>query len=194
MCGQVAPALTKRGFAVLAPDLPLHGERPGDPHTIWSMNDPARAFTLYRRAVIDVRQCIDLARSLPQLDASRVSLVGYSMGSWINSVAGSADERVAAMVLMVGGARELNELLVLLPQYAAIQPQLAIPHFAGRPLLMLNGQSDHIVTPTQARRLFAAAPEPKEQRWFDSGHLLPSSAYGQAADWLAEQTAAIAVK
>src|SRR5438552_360294 len=28
---QVAPALTRQGFAVLAPDMPLHGERPGEP-------------------------------------------------------------------------------------------------------------------------------------------------------------------
>ncbi|HEX8911153.1 MAG TPA: hypothetical protein VF796_02255, partial [Humisphaera sp.] len=29
VAAQVAPALTKRGFAVLCPDLPRHGERPG---------------------------------------------------------------------------------------------------------------------------------------------------------------------
>src|SRR5215210_4665815 len=30
--GQVAPALAKQGFAVLAPDMPMHGERPGRAH------------------------------------------------------------------------------------------------------------------------------------------------------------------
>jgi len=29
VCGQLAPALIRQGFAVLAPDMPVHGERPG---------------------------------------------------------------------------------------------------------------------------------------------------------------------
>src|SRR5688572_10651326 len=32
---QVGPALVKQGFAVLAPDMPLHGERPGEPRGVF---------------------------------------------------------------------------------------------------------------------------------------------------------------
>jgi dienelactone hydrolase len=185
VCGQVAPALTRRGVAVIAPDLPLHGERPGDPHTIFNLKDPFKAFKLYREAVIDVRQCIDLAAERPELDTSNVTLVGYSMGSWINSVAGPCDERVKQMVLMVGGARDVPPAAAIIPQLAAIQPQLAIAHFA-RPLLMLNGQQDHTVTPTMAKTLYAAAHDPKEQIWYPSGHHLPNDAYEKAASWIDE--------
>src|SRR5688572_17159162 len=188
VCGQVAPALTRRGFAVLAPDMPLHGERPGEPREIFDAGSPLRTFELYRRAVTDVRQCIDAAEALPQLDASRVVLAGYSMGSWIHAMVGAADARVAAMVLMVGGAHEVpREASALLPQLAAMQPDLAIAHFVGRPLLMLNAKHDSTVTPAMGRRLFSAAAEPKEQRWYDSGHLLPESAYDDAAEWIAAQ-------
>jgi fermentation-respiration switch protein FrsA (DUF1100 family) len=183
--GQVAPALVKRGFAVLAPDMPLHGERPGDPNTVFQMSDPLRTFRIYRQAVNDIRQCIDLAEKRSDLDLSRgVILAGYSMGSWINSVAGPADARVHAMVLMVGGATDLGGASLLIPQLAAVDPLLAIAHFQTRPLLMLSGKHDPVVTPEMARRLYRAAPEPKQQTWYDSGHLLPTQAYDDAAKWI----------
>src|SRR5688572_19087759 len=44
VCGQLAPALIRRGFAVLAPDMPLHGERPGEAREIFDPADPIRTF------------------------------------------------------------------------------------------------------------------------------------------------------
>ena len=46
-------------------------------------------------------------------------VVGYSMGSWVTAVAGPADARVKARVLMVGGATELPPAALLIPQAAA---------------------------------------------------------------------------
>ena len=50
---------------------------------------------------------------------------------------------------------------------------------------MLNGKRDPTMTPEMGKRLFAAAVDPKEQRWYDSGHLLPTKAYEDAARWVA---------
>ncbi|MEA2734718.1 MAG: uncharacterized protein QOE14_1169, partial [Humisphaera sp.] len=72
-----------------------------------------------------------------------------------------------------------------LPQLAAADPLTALPQFAGRPLLMLNGRQDPIVTPEMAKRLFEAAAEPKWQKWYNSGHRLPDKAYRDAAEWIA---------
>lgn len=185
VCAQVAPALVDRGFAVLAADMPRHGERPGDPRTVLDRSNPVQAFELMKQAVVDVRQLIDLAETRPELDTSRgVVLVGYSMGSWINSLVGPADERVNAMVLMVGGAHNVPPAALLLPQLAASDPRLAIPHFGGRPVLMLSGKRDYVVTPDMTDRLYAAAAEPKELRWYDCGHLLTPEAYAAAAEWV----------
>lgn len=186
VCGQVGPALTRRGFAVLAPDMPLHGERPGDPRELWDSGNLLGTAALYRQAVINIRETIDVAGTLNLLDTTRgVVLVGYSMGSWLNSVAGPADERVRAMVLMVGGATELGRVASILPAVIAVDPRRAIVHFAGRPLLMLNARRDPVVTPEMGKRLFGAAQQPKRQVWYDSGHLLPQRAYEDAADWVA---------
>ena len=72
----------------------------------------------------------------------------------------------------------------VLPQIASADPALAIPNFIGRPLLMLNASFDSTVTPDMGKRLFNAAAEPKEQRWYDSGHRLPAEAYEDAAEWV----------
>src|SRR5437868_5240469 len=108
VCAQVGPALAEKGFAVLAADMPRHGERPGEPRSVLDRSNPLQAFELFKQAVVDVRELIDLAQTRPELDTSGgVVLVGYSMGSWINSVVGPADDRVKAMVLMVGGAQDI---------------------------------------------------------------------------------------
>jgi fermentation-respiration switch protein FrsA (DUF1100 family) len=188
VCGQVAPALLKRGYAVLAGDLPCHGERPGNPLDLIPGGTGHKVFPLYRKAIIDNRQLIDLAGQLPQLDVkSGVTLVGYSLGSWVSSVVGPCDDRVNAMVLMVGGAHEIPPAALKNPEVIAVDPRAAIAHFAGRPLLLLNARNDTIVVPALADRLFAACPEPKKQMWYDGGHLLPAQAYEDAAEWISKQ-------
>jgi dienelactone hydrolase len=187
VCAQVGPALAAKGFAVLAADMPRHGERPGEPRSVLDHSNPVKAFDLFKQAVVDVRELIDLAQTRPELDTSGgVVLVGYSMGSWINSVVGPADDRVKAMVLMVGGAQDVPPAALLLPQLAACDPRLAIAHFAGKPLLMLSARHDNVVSYDMTERLYSAAAEPKELRWYDCGHLLTSDAYQDAADWISK--------
>jgi fermentation-respiration switch protein FrsA (DUF1100 family) len=89
---------------------------------------------------------------------------------------------------MVGGAQDVPPAALLVPQIAATDPRLAIAHFAGRPLLMLAGKRDYVVTPDMVKRLYAAAREPKEIEWYDCGHLLTEDAYEKAADWVAGLT------
>ncbi|HWE02052.1 MAG TPA: alpha/beta hydrolase [Tepidisphaeraceae bacterium] len=188
VCGQVAPALLKHGFAVLAADLPCHGERPGNPLDLIPGSDWQKVFPKYRKAVVDNRQLIDLAETLPQLDVkSGINFVGYSLGSWVSCVVGPCDDRVKAMALMVGGAHNIPESALKIPEMRAVDPRLAIVHFAGRPLLLLNGRNDNLVVASMSERLFAACPEPKKQLWYDSGHLLPAEAYADGADWIAKR-------
>jgi dienelactone hydrolase len=172
---QVGSALATKGFAVMAPDLPCHGERPGEPLQVFAAGR-------LQKAVIDVRQCMDIAESRPEIDSKTgVTLVGYSLGSWVSGVTGGADPRVKALVLMVGGTFDMGVGDRSAP---VMDVRQAIAHYAGRPLLMLNGKMDVLVSPDSSRRLFAAAGEPKKQVWYDSGHLLPASAYQDAAEWI----------
>ncbi|MDB5172114.1 MAG: dipeptidyl aminopeptidase/acylaminoacyl-peptidase-like protein [Phycisphaerales bacterium] len=190
VCGQVAPALAKRGYAVLAADMPCHGERPGNPFDLVDARNFKKSFPLYRKAVIDVHQLMDLAEQRADIDhKAGFVLAGYSMGSWISSVAGPSDDRVRAMVLMVGGAFDIPAESLKIPEIATLDPRLALAHFTGRPLLLLNGKTDNVVAPDLSKRLFAASADPKKQIWYDSGHFLPDQAYEDAAKWIAEGAA-----
>jgi fermentation-respiration switch protein FrsA (DUF1100 family) len=51
---------------------------------------------------------------------------------------------------------------------------------------MIHGRRDRTVTPEQAKRLYAAAKEPKTLLWYDGGHWLPDPMIDRAAEWLAE--------
>jgi dienelactone hydrolase len=192
---QVAPTLTGQGFAVLAPDLPTHGERPGDPRKMFDQRDFKAFVHRCHQAIMDVRQCIDVAESRPELDTRHgVILVGYSMGAIFDSIVGPADPRVKAMCLMVGGTIDFPPIFSMVPQIAALQPQLAISHFAGRPLLMLNATADRVITREMSDRLYTAAPNPKQQIWYDSGHLLPKQAYEECARWVASTWKAVSAE
>ena len=93
------------------------------------------------------------------------------------------------MVLMVGGAHDIPLAAVPFPQIRAADPRTAIAHFAPRPLLLLNGTQDYVVTPDMGKRLFAACDNTcSEQRWYDSGHLLTDKAYDDAAEWVKQVT------
>lgn len=186
-CLGVARSAADSGFAILAPDMPLHGERPGDSLKFTDPTNPLAAAKHYRQAVVDVRQCIDLAEQRADLDVRKgVILVGYSMGSFIDTGVGSVDPRAKAMVLMVGGDMPALGGAVADARRPPSFMQDAIAHFAGRPLLMLNGKTDTLVKPDQAERLFAAAKEPKQQTWYDSGHFLPAKAFEDAGKWIDE--------
>jgi dienelactone hydrolase len=185
ICGLLMAPLARRGFAILALDLPLHGERAGDPRELMEKPDLPRTATVCRQAIIDLRQCIDLAEARKDLDTKHgVTFAGYSLGAIIGAVAGPADDRFKAMLLMAGGVPELPPAFSLLPGLRALSPQLAIPHFGGRPLLMLNGTRDETITRDWADRLFSAAGGWKRRKWYDCGHDLLAEAFDDGAEWL----------
>lgn len=53
--------------------------------------------------VTDVMQGVSYLRSLPQVDSRRIGVLGFSMGSFISSIAGAVDDRVHALLLTGGG-------------------------------------------------------------------------------------------
>jgi fermentation-respiration switch protein FrsA (DUF1100 family) len=64
-------------------------------------------------------------------------------------------------------------------------PIASVKSLTGRPLLMLHGTQDRTIRREQAQRLYDAAAEPRELKWYDSGHALPPAAADDAAAWLA---------
>ena len=108
------------------------------------------------------------------------------MGSFIGVMVAAASEHVRALVLAAGGDLPEGTPFTRLIRTVA-DPLAAVRRLNGRPLLMIHGKRDHTVRPDQATRLFTAAAEPKELRWYDAGHWLPDAATHDAAVWLKAQ-------
>jgi hypothetical protein len=169
----------RRGAAVASIDFPLHGERVSAKLTeqiLGYLAAPADAgpnagalFAEFaRQSVSDVARTIDAVATLPDIDASRVAYVGFSMGAILGSLAVPYDERIRAAVLAVGGAGFGPPPL---------DPTAHVGRFAPRPLLFVNATRDERIPRSAAEAFHAAAGEPKEMLWFDAGHAdLPGAA------------------
>lgn len=148
-------------------------------------HDPAKMAGLWRKAVVDIREAVDVAMGSPVVDGDKgVVLVGYSLGSWMSVIAGAADGRVKALALLVGGATEIPDRLLSVKEFASSDPRVAVAAFAPRPVLLVSGREDRTISEAMADRLFAAAKEPKEHRWYEMGHVLREPALREAADWV----------
>jgi dienelactone hydrolase len=185
MSDVIGVALLRRGIASLAIDLPLHGERDGEVESL-SYRNPFELVQRWRVAISDAQLALRFLAQHPAIDARRLALVGYSLGSFLGVIVAADEPLVRAVVLAAGG-----DLPTRLPFAAIIRtiadPLRSVRKLAGRPLLMINGRFDRTVAAEQAQRLFDIAAEPKELRWYGGGHWPPPVEIEAGAGWLSSQ-------
>lgn len=181
----VGPELTKKGFAVFAIDAKLHGARKQEGE---DPKQPLKLVALIPDTVRDWRQALDWLSKRPDIQPGRIGLMGYSMGAIMGSILAGVDSRVQASCLCVGGD-PIKPMLGLVPANVRSLGELASPsnyigHAAPRPVYLVNGTKDTTITPEAARRLIAAAKQPRVSVWVESGHLLPADAVRKGIDWV----------
>jgi dienelactone hydrolase len=154
--------------------------------------------------IVDLRRAVDLLRARDDVDPDRIAYFGVSYGGTMGGLLAGVEHRIAAFVLRVGdgalvehfGSRKDSggSLPPLSPArrkrwLAAMRPiePLRYVRRATASLLFQSGRQDDVVPPADARRYQAAAPQPKEVRWYDAGHFLPAEADCDAAAWLARR-------
>jgi uncharacterized protein len=96
-----------------------------------------------------------------------------------------ADTRVKSVIIAAGGDLPVSPWTNMVRMIS--DPLRYAAALNGRPLLMLHGRLDRTIAPPQAQRLYDAASQPKELRWYDTGHVLPPAAADDAAGWLLQQ-------
>jgi dienelactone hydrolase len=185
MAGAVGRALLAHGMASLAIDLPLHGTR-ADPVQAQSARNPLHMMQLWRQGIDDARLGIRYLQARANIDSTRIAIVGYSMGAFLSVVIAADEPAIKAVVVAAGGDLPQDTPLSAIARMVA-DPLRAVRRLEGRPLLIVHGKRDRTVKPEQAQRLFDAAHEPKEIRWWDAGHHLPYEASDQAAAWLQQK-------
>jgi hypothetical protein len=68
-----------------------------------------------------------------------------------------------------------------------IEPIHYVSYASASALFFQNARYDTSVTEADALAYQTAGSEPKKVQWYESGHGLPSQAYMDMVDWLAEQ-------
>ncbi len=192
------------GYATLAIDEWGQGARARHGRPIGfssSMTDLQMQITVgIHQSVLDVRRGLDYLDNLPQIDHSRIGLLGVSLGALIGTIASGVDTRLKATVLISGGGdwatileplskhisetgnqkaaskiQNMNWGLVsalLAPE----DPLTFVSHIAPRPVLMECGGKDQIIVPAAAKELYDAGTAPANSHiqidWYpDAGHV-----------------------
>ena len=133
------------------------------------------------QSVTDQRRGIDFLFSRPEVDTTKVALLGGSMGGYFATLVAGLENRFAAVILTVTGAW---------PVAATDDPFARFGHtliFAPRvsaPVLMVNATGDGR---EMGEDLYSVMPDPKEQIWYESDHYLPPREYNKdILNWLHE--------
>jgi dipeptidyl aminopeptidase/acylaminoacyl peptidase len=162
----------------------------------------------------DLEAVIDYLCALPQVDNSRLSLLGFSAGAAVSVYVAAGDRRVSAVVACacpaefnifvkgdnprslidhfrsIGAIRD--DSYPAFPQewlngFELVKPIGCIAQISPRPLLLVHGSQDETVNVSHARRLYAQAGEPKQLAIVEgAGHRLrrDERAMDIVIDWL----------
>ncbi len=175
-----AQILAQAGFGLLLFDWRNHGESEGEGPLTFGLEEEQ-----------DMAAALDFVAGRPEVDPQRIGALGVSMGSVIVLRSAAHDLRVRALVLdsafasleeearhLIGGYPLVGPLLLPWARWrsgidpAAVQPLDDVARISPRPLLLIYGTEDEVVSPGSGEALFAAAGEPKEIWWVEgAGHL-----------------------
>ena len=139
--------------------------------------------------IIGLRRAADLLETRNDVDPARLALVGHSYGAMMGAVAASIDSRFRAAVFESGllgmsihigtspgswaeGVRK--ELGGGLPHFLEVISVVDAKNYTGHapaiPKLFQSAWYDPGVPHKDAQDFFQAASEPKELKWYDTGH------------------------
>lgn len=148
--------------------------------------------------VVSLRRAMDLLLSEPGVDPGRLLYVGHDFGGMYGVLMGAVDPRPGAYVLMAATPRFPDWYLYYppledAPKEAFIQsflpfdPITNIHRLAPAPVLFQFATEDPHVPKDRAEGFFAAAGEPKNIRWYQTGHGLSQLAAADRLDWIGNQ-------
>ncbi|MEA3245245.1 MAG: hypothetical protein U9Q74_03710 [Gemmatimonadota bacterium] len=152
----------------------------------------------FRRAIWDtpptVMLALDYLLARPDVDTTRVELVGASFGAPFAAVVGALDHRVTRVWLVQGGANPralidvgLREEIRFAPARAFVaslanvlasgprfDPARWVGRISPRPVVMINTEQDERIPRASAEQLHAAARDPKQVVWLPGLHMQPN--------------------
>ena len=178
--------LTAQGYAVLAPDNFLYGER-----KVEGGFDSGKKWGAYYyrdwmcQTVVDLRRGIDYLLTRPDIDPNRIAILGGSLGGWIGSILSAVEPRIKTSVLTVPATEFLTEQTA---PGRIVNSSNFFPHYKDLSLLMVIAKRDIELRNTRSKELFKLAPVPKKLIEYDQSHYLDPNIYNkEILDWLREK-------
>jgi dienelactone hydrolase len=156
-------SLVKRGIAVLAYDQIGFGTRLRDVRRFY---DRYPQWSLMGKMVTDARAAVDALTRLEEVDASRITLMGYSLGAKVGLLTAAFDDRVKAVAAVCGfealrldrpekgaeGLRHYSHLHGLIPRFGFFLGQESrLPFDYDEVLALVAPKPAMIVAPTLDR-------------------------------------------
>jgi dienelactone hydrolase len=155
------------------------------------------------QVIKDLQRTVDVLRSHPKVDDDRIAFLGFSWGGATGALFVGIERRLKAAVLVVGHGGQVSHAtgpegfkhiaglpcarrVVWIRAMTPVEPIRFVRH-ATIPLLLQNGTSDEYIPVADAEELHAAAPQPREVRWYDAGHSLTQQAGIDRLQWLREK-------
>jgi len=161
----------------------------------------------------DLGAAIDYLYALPEVDNSRLSVLGFSGGAAVSVFVASKDKRVSYVIACSCPAQftflAANELQSMIERFRSIgairdkdfprsveewvggfrvvSPVEYVAGIAPRPLLLVHGNADEVVDVSHAHELYDRAEEPKQLAIIEGGgHRLRQNEKGVTiiTDWL----------
>ena len=148
--------------------------------------------------IVNIRRAMDLLLSQPNVDAKRFAYVGHDFGGMYGVLAGSLDGRPTHYVVMAATPRFPDWYLYLpklegdareafIRQMAEIDPIVHVPNLSPAHVFFQFAMDDFHAPKERAEEFFAAANDPKEMKWYESGHGLNEDATRDRKAWLREK-------
>jgi dienelactone hydrolase len=173
----------------------------------FSTDNPAAARTEMIRSITSLRRAVDILAARPDIDATRIGFVGHSYGAMMGTVAAAVDRRFKAAVFEVGllgmsihirtsphpwaesvRAEKGGKLEEFLRRIEPLDSSHYVGRLAPTVLLFQSARMDPGVPDKDAQDFFDAASEPKQLKWYDTGHeVLDIAAISDRARFLSAQ-------
>jgi pimeloyl-ACP methyl ester carboxylesterase len=193
---ELREGLAKLRLATFTIDARNVGARGSDEQALAAVKDAKGVRAMLLDTVADLRVGLDWLERRPECQ-SNIAVLGTSFGGTVATHLAAQDDRVKAAVVTSVGATYKQTILMQplaakavpgLPNYveganqnpAVLDQALTVlsPYdlerwigkIAPRPVMLINGRFDPIVTPGDALQLAAAARSPKTVLYFNGGH------------------------
>ena len=188
-----AVELAGAGVVSLLVDTPWTRER-------WfGTRDSAKDYEFSVQMAKDIRRALDVLLAQPNLDKTRIAVVGHDFGAMWGALAVASDPRVTHFAYAAGTPsftdwylytpkREGADRDAFIAKLAPLDPIAYLPKIAPRPVLLQFGSKDPHVKNEAATAQANAAKEPKTVKIYEGAeHELTFQARLDRIAWLKEQ-------